>query len=129
MFSASLSFGANGNSSWQAVGQAKIKKNIRTAVPFRSDWTLEQNNRNLQNHRSKSVIVSSTVPTSTLSSIQLLNRSASWHLQNQAFTGRVTAVMLSEDQQSVTVFAEITIPKTDQHMYAIHEAGLLSVEG
>jgi hypothetical protein len=121
-------FGADLNSSWQPLGQAKIKKNIRATLPFRPELTLEQNNQNLQDHRTKSVIVSSTVPTKSLRSIQLVNHTARLQIDDQSFSGRVTAVMLSGDQQSLTVFAEISGPLTEQQNLSERDAGLLSVE-
>lgn len=118
--------GAELNSFWQTVGQAKVSKNIKSAVPFQPSLTLEENNRKLKSHRSQSFVVSSTVPLKNLSQIQLVNRSARWQFDGQAYSGRVTAVMLSADRQSVTVFAEISNPPMS---FSATSAGLLSVEG
>jgi ribosome-binding factor A len=121
--------GAELSSSWQSLGQAKISKKSRTAVPFQPELSLEQNNRKLNDHRANSVIVSSTVPVSSLPRIQLVNHAARWQLENQTFSGRVTAVMLSEDQQSLTVFVEIADPQLKTQEFSGHKAGFLSVEG
>lgn len=122
-------FGAEVNSSWQPLGQAKVQKNIRTSAPFRPELSLEENNRLLTAHRNKSIIVSTTVPVKKLSNLNLVNHSASWQLGNQAYSGRVTAVTLSADQTQATIFAEIVDADLPTNSLKGHEAGPLSVEG
>lgn len=121
--------GADLNSSWQTVGQAKVQKKIRTSAPFRPELSLEENNRLLAAHRTKSIIVSSTVPANQLSNLKLINRSASWQLGNHAYSGRVTAVTLSADQSQATIFAEIVDVDLPANSLKGHEVGALSVEG
>jgi hypothetical protein len=130
-FSSSLTIcaGAELDSSWQTLGPAKISKKSRTVIPFQPELTLEQNNQNLNDHRANSVIVSSTVPVSSLPRLQLVNHAARWQLKNLTLSGRVTAVMLSEDQRSLTIFAEISDPHLKTQKFSEPNDGVLSVEG
>lgn len=123
-----MCFGADLNSSWKPVGQAKVKKKIRATVPFRPELSLAENNQRLREHRQQSVVLAASVAVDEVADLHLVNRGASWQFGEHTFLGRVTAVMLSGDQSQVTIFAEITDPEFQSYKWTGQEAGLLRVE-
>lgn len=123
------SIGADVNSSWTPVGQAKVQKKLRTTTPFRPELSLQENNELLNQHRRKSIIVAATVPVSELRTVKLVNKQVQWQTEQSSFAGRVTAVTLSSDQSQATVFAEISDDQNSNADLKNLTLGLLSVEG
>jgi hypothetical protein len=120
--------GAGINSSWTELGQAKASKKSNTVVPFQPELSLDQNNQNLVEHRARSITISTIVPINKVDQLTLVNHAVRWQLEDQVYSGRVTALMLSQDRQSLTVFAEISDPKLDSKKISRKSEGLLSVE-
>lgn len=123
------SIAADVNSSWVPLGQAKIQKKIRPTTMFRPELSLQQNNELLQEHRNKTIIVSTTIPVNQLRSVKLVNKPVQWHVDQSYFGGRVTAVSLSSDQSQATIFAEISDSRISTIGLSEQVEGLLKIEG
>ncbi len=96
---------------------------------FRPELSLQQNNQLLQEHRSKTTIVSTTIPVNQLRSVKLVNKPVQWQVDQSLFGGRVTAVSLSSDQSQATIYAEISDSRISTTSLSEQAEGLLKIEG
>lgn len=102
---------AEEHSAWTVLGQTKIEKNAKnlSAIPFRPEFSLEENNRIQASHRKDTISLTLKVPSdkllqTTTADHSLVNRMVRLEVNGKVWRGRITAAMISPSSEA-TVFA------------------------
>lgn len=99
---------AQESGSWKVLGQAKIEQKTRSnsAVMFRPEWSIEQNNAELNQVRSQTVSAQISLPIEALGRLDLVDQPVRFSVPSRVYAGRVIAVILSPDRVT-TLFVTI----------------------